>query len=214
MKNRVLREKLRIKKTIKGTLDRLDRIFKQKEKYLKKYNIISMFLLLHHLSENYAFVRFSDSEIFNFIDTFESRRAANNEKAEDDADFDRELNSYTMHVKDSPDSKEYVRLRHEILLRRFLLEFPELQRKDSQRGFTDEQKQAIYFRCNKKCQGQSDCLTLGKELSWSECQVDHITEHADGGRSTVVNGQILCHDCHQRKSGSSSSVRHRLAKSE
>jgi len=68
-----------------------------------------------------------------------------------------------------------------------------LKKKDPQRYFSDEQKLAIYHKCNGRCRG------CGDKLSLFEAECDHIESHADGGRTNLANGQILCKDCHKYK---------------
>lgn len=71
----------------------------------------------------------------------------------------------------------------------------------SDRFFSDSiQYQAVLSNLEKNS-GQLKCALCGKNLiSKSECHFDHIFAYSKGGKSTLDNCQILCHDCNLSKS--------------
>lgn len=202
-------EKSRIETKVKRVLNRLQKVFTKKEVYMKKYNVLSCFLFFNELENNYSISTIKNTEFYDFLNDFEVLRKQNNQKSEDDTDFDKDLYLYTIACVNSPDSKESLRTRQEILLKKFLVEFPDTQLKDKTRNFSIEQKEAIYLICSKKCQGVSgfECPVKSEDLPFDEAEFDHKKEHTDGGLTIVSNGQVLCHDCHSFKTTQSKAKR-------
>lgn len=198
-------EKDKIEKKVNATLTWMNQVFKKKETYLKKYNIWSIFIFYNNIKNNYAINGISNQKFFEFFNSFEVERQINNQKTEDDFSFDRDLNTYTIFCVNGSDSQPALFKRNSILLKKFLTSFPNIATKDSNRNFTQDQKEAIYYLCEQKCQGiiGHKCPENGKKLSFEDVEFDHIVEHADGGKSTVDNGQVLCIECHSYKTKSS-----------
>jgi 5-methylcytosine-specific restriction endonuclease McrA len=66
--------------------------------------------------------------------------------------------------------------------------------KDSQRGFTLEQRRILWHTsAYRKC---SSCNRL---LSWSDFTIDHIDPYSKGGRSRLENAALMCGPCNSRK---------------
>ena len=61
------------------------------------------------------------------------------------------------------------------------------------REFSDAQKLQMYER-----QG-GICPLCGKKFAFEEMHGDHVTPWSKGGRTTLENGQMLCHDCNWTK---------------
>jgi hypothetical protein len=194
-------EKSTIEYRVKKILNKLQKIFPKKEIYMKKYNVLSCFLFLNELENNYSISSIKEQEFYDFLNGFEIKRKQNNQKSEDDTDFDKSLYLYTLACVNSPDSKESLKTRQEILLRKFFIDFPEVELKDKNRNFTPEQKEAIYLICSKKCQGVEgfNCPHKSEDIPFDEAEFDHKDEHTDGGLTIVSNGQLLCNDCHSYK---------------
>ena len=115
---------------------------------------------------------------------FEATRITN-----DDLPVERQDPTFTAYTDAArSDSLVSMTFRHTTLHRWTVSKIPELTVLDETRGFTDEQRFAIYWRDEGMCQ-------------WPECDVhcdesdfhaDHIVPHSYGGRTTVQNGQVLC----------------------
>lgn len=63
----------------------------------------------------------------------------------------------------------------------------------SLRAFTDAQALTMYER-----QG-GICPLCGRKFELAEMHADHVTPWCRGGRTTLENGQMLCHDCNWTK---------------
>ena|ERR1700674_840917 len=67
-------------------------------------------------------------------------------------------------------------------------------KKDSQRGFTSEQRRLIWNTA-----GSSRCKSCNKPLSWDDFTLDHIDPHSKGGRSRLENAVQMCRTCNSSK---------------
>jgi hypothetical protein len=59
--------------------------------------------------------------------------------------------------------------------------------KDSQRGFSSEQRRIIWNTAANRI-----CSTCGCKLTWEDFTVDHINPHSKGGRSKLANAALMC----------------------
>jgi uncharacterized protein DUF262/HNH endonuclease len=70
-------------------------------------------------------------------------------------------------------------------------------RKDSQRGFTAEQRRIMWNAAiSRRCPGKK---CGGKLLTWDDFTLDHIDPHSKGGRSRLKNAAIMCRRCNSAK---------------
>jgi len=67
-------------------------------------------------------------------------------------------------------------------------------RKDSQRGFTLEQRRILWNTA-----AQRKCGKCPRVLSWDDFTIDHIDPHSKGGRSRLENAAIMCRSCNSSK---------------
>ena len=59
--------------------------------------------------------------------------------------------------------------------------------KDSQRGFTSEQRRIIWNTSANRV-----CVKCGCKLTWEDFTLDHIKAHSKGGRSQLENAALMC----------------------
>lgn len=91
---------------------------------------------------------------------------------------------YLQAVREGSDTEVNRRKRHDIL--RGLIE-PVLERKDTRRVFSPEQRRILWNSA-----GRRACAECGCELTWTDFQSDHIKPFTLGGRTELVNAAILC----------------------
>lgn len=60
-------------------------------------------------------------------------------------------------------------------------------KKDSQRGFSPEQRRIIWNSSSKRV-----CTECGQKLTWEDFTIDHIDPHSKGGRSRLDNAALMC----------------------
>ena len=192
-------DKADIETKVNRTLNLMNKVFKKKEAFMKKFYVISAFDILFYLDQNFALTNtITPIKIYKFFQEFERARYLNAEKSEDDKEFNSELNEFYDKTVNSPDSEDAVKTRHQILFKYFLAKFPNLQTKDKQRLFSGEQKLAIYYLSKGLCAGVRGfkCSNKGKSLSIEAGDFDHKKEFSMGGKTVVSNGQFLCKKCH------------------
>lgn len=191
-------EKCALASKVKRTLNFLYKTFPENDPpLLERYNVIALYCICSSLIDNFS-TKEVDKLLRAWFIKFEGQRRLNDELEEEHRD--KYLVEYRRRISQSTDSKESIRSRVEFLQRRFFLEYPDLTLRDSRRSFTHEQRLAIYLRDEGRCQIAKKCS--GTELPWKMWHADHIIPHADGGKTTVANGQVACPDCNQIKGAS------------
>jgi Protein of unknown function DUF262/HNH endonuclease len=160
-----------------------------------EYFIISLYLLLRHLSKYYVVDR-SERELFRtFALEFHERWKAGREG-------DNDILYFSEHRQQTAGEID-VRQR---IIRQAFFEYAskqghEILTKDERRAFNEAERISIYRRDNGLCQ---ICLTEGKPekecvVSWQEYDSDHVIPHAKGGKTEVINAQVTCRYHNQRK---------------
>jgi hypothetical protein len=67
-------------------------------------------------------------------------------------------------------------------------------KKDSQRGFTSEQRRIIWNNTSDR-----RCIDCGDKLIWDNFTLDHIDPHSKGGKSRLENATLMCQKCNSSK---------------
>jgi 5-methylcytosine-specific restriction endonuclease McrA len=156
---------------------------------IKKFAILTYTELANFILENYTANNYK-KEIANALLRFETERTANSELDEENQNS--LFNNFTDAARgDSPAQQEY---RFNTLLTYLLQEVPELETKDPQRDFTNEQRQAIYFN------NEGICQICNTKVEPKNFHADHIVAHSKGGVTKVSNGQVTCMTCNLTKS--------------
>jgi len=108
---------------------------------------------------------------------------------------DEELHrSYLMTVSQMTDDISQRRKREEILRGIMGSLFA---KKDSQRGFTPEQRRIIWNSAEvHRCPG-TKCG--GRVLTWNDFTIDHIRPSSKGGKSVLKNARLMCRICNSAK---------------
>jgi hypothetical protein len=179
---------------VKRVLDYLARAFPEKAPELERFSVLSLFGLVSHCLERYAF---GDSELAlrEWFIGFERERAAQLQLSGDE--MSPELVQYREHTSHSTDSEASLEWRQGFLLQRFLQALPTLELKDQQRLFSPEQRKAIFRRDQGMCQLRLRCT--GARCDWDAWEADHRVAWSHGGKTTVENGQVACSACNAAK---------------
>ena len=102
--------------------------------------------------------------------------------------------SYLITVSQMTDDISQRRKREEILRGILASVFA---KKDSQRGFTSEQRRIIWNSNDvRRCPGHK---CQGKVLTWDDFTIDHIKPYSKGGRSLLKNARLMCRICNAAK---------------
>ena len=179
-----------VAKKIRKVLNYLLAMFPEKAPELKRYNVVSLYALVKDLMENYA-IKGREKEIAKWFIEFETMRAVEAEKPEDEQDP--RLAIYQARTKDSTDGMDSLRYRHEFLKENLLATVTDLEPKDQKRNFDESQRQVIFRR------DKGICQKCGTKCEWNAWQADHIIPWNRGGKTIVSNGQVLCPTCNASK---------------
>lgn len=181
-------------KKIRKVLDYLLQTFPDKAPELERYSVISLYSLVSHCLELYVMHGRNDA-LRNWFIGFEAKRAAEDSLPEDERDP--ELLAYKERTSHSTDAEDSIEWRQEFLLRKFFEAVPDIELKDDQRLFSQEQRLAIFRRDKGFCQVKLKCS--GVKCEWDAWEADHIKAWSKGGRTVVSNGQIACLPCNAAK---------------
>jgi len=136
-----------------------------------------------------------------FLD-FEARRREDEVKDADHRDAD--LMQYQLYLSQGTASQTALQHRHRVLMSDILLAISNLSLLDDQRVFDFNQRLAIFRNYNGKCanpDNNPDCQVI---CEWDNFHADHIVLWSAGGKTTVVNGQLLCPSCNLKKAAKTS----------
>lgn len=178
-------------KNIFRVLDYLDAMFPTKAPELKRYSVISLFILIMELMPNYD-IRTREEDIAKWFISFEAARAT--DEMNEPENQDPKLVIYHERVSNSSDTQDSLTYRHNFLKENLLAQIIDLPQKDNKRNFDEAQRQVIFRRFNGVCQ------ICGKACEWNDWEADHIVPWSKGGKTVVENGQVLCPSCNSRKS--------------
>ena len=187
-KNRNLSKSSKEYGKVKKTLNYLSKAFDSRTPELKNEAwIISVYLLASRLIEKYV-IEDKHKDFRDFIINFYSMI----DKAKEGKD--KELLAFREAVMKSTTAEDAIKLRHKIILKRFLEEYnpPML---DENRFFSEEQKREIFRRDHGKCQ------ICGKKLKFGhkDTHYHHKIPYSSGGSTSIDNAILVCKDCHYNK---------------
>jgi hypothetical protein len=171
-------------KRVRKVYDFLYRCFPERTPELKRGYAVSLFLLVSDLMKGYS-LNGKEDDINKFLIDFDHRRRTQTE--------DIQMVKFTEKMSHASDSEESIAFRHEVLLKEFHQFCPDLIPIDSQRGFDEAQRIAIYRRDGGKCK------YCGDKVAWENFDADHNVPHIAGGPTTVENGWLACGKCNKKK---------------
>jgi len=185
-KNRDLSKDSKEFRKVMKTLNYLRKVFNSRTPELRNEAwIVSTYLLASTLVENYVV---KPKDLKDFIINFYSTINRASEIS------DKELLAFREAVIKSTTSESIIKLRHKIMLERFLREYnpPML---DENRFFSEEQKREIFRRDQGRCQLCGKRLEFGDENT----HYHHKIPHSIGGPTSIDNSMLVCKNCHFNK---------------
>jgi len=181
-------------RSVNRRLNFLSEIFTERTPELERYNVIALYCVFAELQRSYAFANLGiDFEAW-FLNFEETRRA---QEGLDEDVGSAEWVTYKEKISHSTDAEESIRYRTDFLMRNLLIQYPDISLRDNQREFTHSQRLAIFRRDRQICQLHIVCE--GIRVDWDNWHCDHIVSHANGGPTTVANGQVACPACNLAK---------------
>jgi len=178
---------------IKRVLNFLYTMFPEKSPELKRYNVLSLYILISELMENYV-IKGREKELADWFVDFEVRRAQEDLKPAEEQNP--AFVTYHEKTTNSTDGADSLKYRNSFLMEDLFQHVKKLCPKDPKRLFDEVQRRVIYRKYNGICQ------KCGKKCGWNNYQADHIKPWSKGGKTTIENGQLLCSECNQEKGAS------------
>lgn len=180
-----------IYKNVLKVLNYLTSVFITKTPELNRGWNVTLYILTSYLIKHYAMKHSSQKENLKdfFIDFYHSvPKTMSIEKIDDE-----ELTNFSLAMGRSTNSEKNIRIRHEIILKRFLESYdpPKL---DEQRLFSESQRIKIFRRDGEKCSVCKKELIFGDK----DTHYHHKIKFSDGGKTKTENGVLVCSDCHLR----------------
>ena len=161
-----------------------------------EYFIISTYLLIRHLRKHYVIDEKMKETIKNFIYYFHNRWRTYDDSTDND------MLSFSNRRQQGENDLQI----RDIIMRNIFFEYLvdnhlEVKEKDEKRAFSELERIQIYRRDKGICQ---ECLREGKpekeaQVSWSQYQADHVIPHSKGGKTILINGELLCNYHNQSK---------------
>ncbi len=126
-----------------------------------------------------------------FLRSFELRRVANLGLDEDQQNPG--LIEYTRLSQQATNDRGNIKSRCVYLMRDFLRDYPEVERKDAKRLFSEEERYVIFELGNREC---AECGAFLSNLDAMEA--DHIVQWSFGGATSLSNARCLCEGCNSK----------------
>ena len=156
---------------------------------LRAHDAIHLVLFLDSIWDDYT--RSWESELAAAQDMF-SAALTSAARTKGESTPDEAWLQYGVWTRTNSDRGESIRRRHHYYSRRMAEYIGNLTPKDSRRAFGSLEREIIYWRDKKRC-GVCD-----SEVSWSEAEIHHITEHSQGGMTVLENGILVHSHCHPK----------------
>ena len=158
--------------------------------------LIYLFLLVDSLLNEY--VQGWESHMAVKLNEFEKRRheAAEANKNRRETEHKRYYSEYGQWTQTRSDDANTIRRRHAFFTEE-MLKLLAPKKLDTKRAFTDLDKKTVFFRDMELCQF---CKMNGSDhkILWEECEIHHVTPHADGGATSIENAALVHRDCHPK----------------
>lgn len=195
MNNRIMEEleRERLTNRIRSELKTLCRIFSDDDELLSKMSYPQLYYgWVKLMTRNYAHENIN-ARIKTFLSNFDTQRALNNQKPEDERDT--QLVEYGRLAQQGTNDASSMSSRADILTERFIEQFPDTRIRYPKRAFSESERRAIWILGGKKC------TSCGRAITLDEMHADHIMPWSHGGETSFSNAQSLCEE-HNLKKGS------------
>lgn len=188
-------------KKIKKVLNFLNKSFSDNTPELSiKWGFVDLYMLVSYLLDEYV-ITDRQQDIYDFYIGFETERRNVSDPADllsTDDGWNKDLYDYIDAFQREGAKRSNIQTRHDIYIRRFLYDYPDLVPKDASRNFSKEERIVVWRNAGEKCESPG----CGKDLRLDEMHADHIVPHSRGGKTTISNAQCLCASCNLSKSDS------------
>jgi len=183
-------------KKIKRVINYMNKIFTDNTPELRiKWGFVDLYLLVSSFIDNYD-VGKRHQDFYDFYIGIEKDRNDVCDPADllsAGGEWNRDLYDYISSFQREGAKRANIETRHEVYVRKFLSDYPDLTPKDPKRIFNEHERVVIWRVANMKCQ------SCKKKITLKEMHADHVMPHSKGGVTTIENGQSLCSTCNLKK---------------
>ena len=181
-------------KSVSKNLDWIVGCFAKPSQELKAGTIPVFYVWLREFNLKYSDNKLH-AKVMKVIEDFSLERTQSSSKPMDQKPT--HIRDYEWLSGQGTTSGEGIKLRADVYSHLFLSKNPTVVAKDPNRSFSREERYAIWIRDEKVCQ---QCKASLENLS--DMHADHINPHAQGGQTSLENGQALCIRCNNLKGAS------------
>lgn len=167
-----------------------------KRKKIVGHHLIHLILLCDWLMEEYA--KGWEQQLAGCLHQFERRciEASKATKSNQESEFIHYWPSYAQWTQTQADLGRTIQRRHAF----FAAELRVLlnpKRLDDRRGFSEFERQVIFFRDGQQCQ-RCRMVEDDHPVHWDDCEVHHVVPFSEGGLTELENGALVHRDCHPK----------------
>lgn len=109
----------------------------------------------------------------------------------DGTDPDEFWTQYGQWTRVNSDRGDNITRRHRFYVRK-MYEFLQPTLKDPQRLFGEVEKTILFYDQHKRC------AVCDSGVDWDKCEIHHVDEHGQGGKTALENGALVHKECHPK----------------
>lgn len=156
---------------------------------LRGHDAIHLILLVDSLWDDYT--RAWEAKLPEALDRFLSR-LAEAKAGRDSAQPDPYWQNYGQWTRVNSDRGERIAHRHRFYVERMLEFMGPLTLRDPVRLYGEVERTILFYRQHKVC------AVCGSPVDWRSCEVHHVQEHSEGGKTDLENGALVHKECHPK----------------
>ena len=182
----------------------LDTVVEDNEKQFEaagfgKFEAMDWFIVYDHLIRNNIKIKDSKMLLSWFVDTRIKLRESKEHV------YTNKQGSLKMYSELTTDDADKLVIRREILIKKLfesdLFDDGVLVEVDDKRLYNERQRYELWLKQDGICPATKLEIPIHEIWDGTKWQADHIVEHADGGETSVENGQLIHITAHQKKTG-------------
>ena len=179
----------------------------QGEPPLVGHHVLHLILFMDSLLAHYPEAQWRN-KLAQALHEFKSR-CDQASKANKDGHYEHEYYAYHARyfqwTSSSSDVTRNIQTRHAFFMQE-MSKLLQLETKDNQRDFSELQREAIFYRDDRKCQycvaarAESDTTIEDHIVNWEEAEIHHVLPYSEGGKTELSNGALMHRSCHPKNS--------------
>ena len=167
-----------------------------KQKKIVGHHLIHSVLLYDSLMDEYA--KGWEEKVSSCLHEFERRcrEASEASKKARSSEFIHYWPSYAQWTQTQADLGRTIQRRH-VFFASEMSSLLEPIRLDDRRGFSDFDRQVVFFRDGQRCQ-RCAMRNDPHAVDWSDAEIHHVLPFSEGGQTITENGALMHRECHPK----------------